>query len=43
LCPEQKSRLRGWEERERRELEEGLERARGLRKKMVEVLVEGVG
>lgn len=43
LCPEQKARLRGWEERERRELLEGLERARGLRKKMVEKLVEGVG
>ena len=43
LCPEQKARLRGWEERERRELKEGLERVRGLRKKMVEGLVEGAG
>ena len=43
LCPEQKVRLGQWDEEERRELQESLERARGLRKRMVDALVEGVG
>ncbi|BEQ17075.1 hypothetical protein [Desulfoferula mesophila] len=43
LCPAQKARLGGWQEAERRELSQELERARALRKKMVEALVEGAG
>ncbi|MCB2192690.1 MAG: hypothetical protein KQI62_14055 [Deltaproteobacteria bacterium] len=43
LCPEQKARLGGWDQGERRELVQVLERARGLRKQMLEALVQGVG
>jgi hypothetical protein len=43
LCPAQKARLSGWDESERWELAQGLERARELRKKMVGALVEGAG
>ncbi len=43
LCPEQKARLDHWPQVQRRELIRGLEEARGLRKQMVEALVEGAG